>query len=71
MNLPSVDELKGKWKQHVGAAKVAWSELTEDELLKSGGQEQKLIGLVQEHYAVTRDEALKQIRVFMDDQHIR
>ena len=31
----SADEIKGKWKQQVGGAKIAWGKLTEDELLKS------------------------------------
>ena len=66
MNIPSVDELKGKWKQQVGAAKIAWGKLTEDELLKLEGHEQKLAGLVQERYAVTRDEADRQVKEFFD-----
>lgn len=64
--MPSTDELKGKWKQQVGAAKVAWGKLTEDELLKSEGEAQKLAGLVQERYAVSREEAEKQIKKFFD-----
>lgn len=64
MSLPSADELKGKWKQQVGEAKLAWGKLTEDELLKSEGRSEKLAGLVQERYAVTRDEADKQIKSF-------
>jgi uncharacterized protein YjbJ (UPF0337 family) len=64
MTLPSVDELKGKWKQQVGAAKIAWGKLTEDELLRLEGHEQKLAGLVQERYAITRDEADKQVKEF-------
>ncbi|MDP1698836.1 MAG: CsbD family protein [Xanthomonadaceae bacterium] len=64
MSLPSIDELKGKWKQHVGAAKIVWGKLTEDELLKSEGHAQKLTGLVQERYAITRDEADKQVSEF-------
>ena len=68
MSLPSTDELKGKWKQQVGAAKIAWGKLTEDELLKLEGHEQKLAGLVQERYAITRDEADKQVRNFFDKQ---
>ena len=63
-SLPSIDEVKGKWKQHVGAAKIAWGNLTEDELLKSEGHEQKLAGIVQERYAITRDEADKQVKSF-------
>jgi uncharacterized protein YjbJ (UPF0337 family) len=64
MSLPSADELKGKWKQQVGEAKLAWGKLTEDELLQSEGRSEKLAGLVQERYAVTRDEADKQIKSF-------
>ena len=66
MNLPSVDVMKGQWKQHIGAAKVAWGKLTEDELLTLEGHEQKLAGLVQERYAITRDEADKQVKAFFD-----
>jgi uncharacterized protein YjbJ (UPF0337 family) len=66
MSLPSIDEVKGKWKQHVGAAKIAWGKLTEDEFLELEGQQQKLTGLVQERYAITRDEADKQVKAFFD-----
>lgn len=66
MSMPSADELKGKWQQQVGAAKIAWGKLTEDELLKSEGHAQKLAGLVQERYAITRDEADKQVKDFID-----
>lgn len=66
MNIPSLDEVKGKWKQQVGAAKIAWGKLTDDELLESEGQVQKLAGLVQERYAVTRDEAETQVNRFFD-----
>jgi uncharacterized protein YjbJ (UPF0337 family) len=64
--MTSVDQLKGKWKQHVGAAKIAWGELTEDELLKAEGRQAKLAGLVQERYAVTRDEADRQVKRFFE-----
>lgn len=66
MNLPSVDEMKGVWKQQVGAAKIAWGKLTEDELLRLEGHEQKLAGLVQERYAISRDEADKQVKSFFE-----
>ncbi len=64
--IPGADEIKGKWKQQVGAAKIAWGKLTEDELLKLEGQQQKLAGLVQERYAISRDEADKQVKAFFD-----
>lgn len=69
MSSPSTDRLKGQWKQQVGAAKIAWGKLTEDELLKSEGQAQKLAGLVQERYAITRDEADKQVESFLQRKH--
>jgi uncharacterized protein YjbJ (UPF0337 family) len=65
MSMPSSDELKGKCKQQVGAAKTAWGKLTEDELLQSEGHQQKLAGLVQERYAITREEAEKQVNDFI------
>ena len=64
--MKSIDALKGQWKRHVGAAKIAWGELTEDELLKAEGRQDKLAGLVMERYAITRDEADKQVKRFLD-----
>lgn len=69
-SMPGVDEIKGKWKQHVGSAKIAWGKLTEDELLKSEGHAQKLTGLVQERYAISRDEADKQVKSFLEKYKI-
>jgi uncharacterized protein YjbJ (UPF0337 family) len=62
--LPSGAELKGRWKQRIGAAKIAWGKLTEDELLKIEGHEEKLSGLIQQRYAITRNEAVKQVKAF-------
>lgn len=62
--VPSVDQIKGKWKQHVGAAKIAWGKLTEDELLKLEGHQDRIAGAVQERYAITRDEADRQVKDF-------
>ncbi|MFL1455129.1 CsbD family protein [Marinobacter sp. GN3S48] len=64
MSLFSVEETKDKWKQQVGKAKLVWGKLTEDELLATEGRQEKLAGLVQERYAVTRDEAEKQVKEF-------
>lgn len=66
MSLISVDEIKGKWKQQTGAAKIAWGKLTDDELLKTEGHAEKLAGLVQERYAVSRDDADSQVKDFFD-----
>jgi uncharacterized protein YjbJ (UPF0337 family) len=62
----AADTISGKWKQLMGAAKVAWGKLTDDELLKSEGHEQKLAGLIQQRYAITHDEAQKQVKDFLE-----
>lgn len=60
-----LDMLEGQWKQKVGTAKVLWAKLTDDELLKTEGQIQKLAGLIEERYAITREAADKQVNNFM------
>lgn len=60
----NIDQAKGAWKQRVGSAKVTWGKLTDDELLQTKGHMDKLSGLVQERYAITRDEAVSQINTF-------
>lgn len=61
----NLDALKGQWQQKVGAAKVTWGKLTDDEILQCEGQSQKLAGLVQERYAITREAAEQQVEEFM------
>lgn len=61
---PSADALKGRWQQVVGQAKVTWGKLTQDELLKLEGHEQKLAGLVRERYGISRQAAEQQARQF-------
>ena len=60
------DTLKGQWKQAMGRAKESWGKLTDDELLKVEGNAQRLSGLVQERYGVTREEAEQQVQRFVD-----
>lgn len=66
LTIPGVDQIKGIWKQQMGAAKVTWGKLTDDELLQTKGHVQKLVGLVQERYAITRDDATAQINRFFE-----
>ena len=51
------DVLEGKWKQIRGQAKVWWGKLTDDDLKKVDGNSDKLIGLLQEKYGYTRQQA--------------
>ena len=60
------DIVAGKWKQLTGKAKVAWGELTDDELTRIEGNAEKLSGLIQERYGKTKEEAEKEVRAFFD-----
>lgn len=60
------DMLEGQWKQLVGKAKVAWGDLTDDDLAKVKGNAERLAGLVQEKYGRTREEAEREVKAFFD-----
>lgn len=66
--MSSVERFKGKWQQQVGAAKITWGKLTDDELLKTEGHAQKLAGLIQERYAISHEVAQEQIQDFFNKQ---
>jgi len=53
---------EGKWKQLRGQAKVWWGKLTDDDLEKVGGNFDKFIGLLQEKYGYTRQQAEEEIQ---------
>lgn len=61
----TTDVMKAKWQQQVGAAKKLWGKLTDDEIMQSNGDAEKLAGLVKERYAVNRIEADKQVKKFL------
>lgn len=51
------DVFEGKWKQVRGEVKVWWGKLTDDDLDKVEGNYEKLVGLLQEKYGYTREQA--------------
>jgi uncharacterized protein YjbJ (UPF0337 family) len=48
---------EGKWKQFRGEVKIWWGKLTDDDLDKVEGNYDKLIGLLQEKYGYTQQQA--------------
>lgn len=64
--IPGTSDAGASWERYISSAKIAWGELTEHELRKSQGDVKKLIGLVQERYAITYGEAEQQVKGFFD-----
>jgi uncharacterized protein YjbJ (UPF0337 family) len=63
----SVAEIKAKWQQNVGSAKVLWGKLTDNEILQTEGHANKLSGLIKERYAISQQEADTQVKKFLTD----
>lgn len=61
-----MDEIKARWKTTVGTAMLEWNKLTETELLQSQGHKKQLVDLLQQHHALSRDDANKQVNAFFE-----
>jgi uncharacterized protein YjbJ (UPF0337 family) len=57
----------GQWRQMRGALKSWWGRLTDDDFDWIGGEKDKLIGLIQQKYGQTRDEAQKEVNQRLDE----
>jgi uncharacterized protein YjbJ (UPF0337 family) len=61
------DILEGQWKQIKGKVKQQWGRLTDDELEQMSGTYDELAGLIQERYGYSRDEAINELDMFLDN----
>lgn len=53
----SWEKVEGKWRQFVGEAKQKWGKLTDDDMDVIDGKRDKLVGKIQEHYDLAKEEA--------------
>lgn len=60
-NKMNLDQLKGNWKQLAGGIKAEFGKLTDDEIMEAEGNAEKLSGVVQEKYGLTKEEAEKKV----------
>ncbi len=62
------DILKGKWNQFKGNVKQEWGKLTDDDVARVEGDRDKLIGVVQERYGYSRDQAEREVDAYIERQ---
>ena len=65
----NTDVLKGQWKQLTGEVKKTFGKLTDDDLLQIEGNQDKIIGKLQERYGYTRAQAEQEWSKFRTQHH--
>ena len=55
------DILEGQWKQIRGEAKAWWGKLTDNDLDRAAGKFEVLVGVLQEKYGYTRQQAADEV----------
>ena len=65
------DVMVGKWKQVRGMIKQWWGKLTDNDLNRISGRYEELVGLIQERYGHTRDQAEKEVARFMEQLKLK
>ena len=60
------DILRGQWKQIQGRIKNAWGELTDDDLARTEGDWDKLVGKIQERTGQVREDVERGLNNLLD-----
>lgn len=60
------DTVEGSWNEFKGRVREQWGRLTNDEVDVIAGRREKLVGKLQEHYGISREEAERQVREWTD-----
>ncbi len=60
------DTVEGSWNEFKGRVREQWGRLTNDEVDVIAGRRDKLVGKLQEHYGISREEAERQVREWTD-----
>lgn len=60
------DKIEGGWKQFKGKLREQWGRLTDDDVDVVEGKREKLVGRIQERYGITKDEAEREIREWLE-----
>ncbi len=55
------DQIQGNWKQFKGKVKEQWGKLTDNDLTVINGQQDQLVGKLQERYGYTKEVAKQEV----------
>ncbi len=58
------DVLTGNWKELKGSVKQQWGKLTDDEITRTEGDQEKLVGLLQKSYGYSKEKAEQEYQKF-------
>jgi uncharacterized protein YjbJ (UPF0337 family) len=58
-------QMEGRWKRLSGQAKSEWAKLTDHDLELIAGRRDQLVGKLQELYGVVKDDAEKQVDLWL------
>jgi uncharacterized protein YjbJ (UPF0337 family) len=64
------DIFEGKWKEMRGHAKEWWGKLTDDDLQQVDGQADQLIGILQQKYGYTKEQAEEELNKRLEDAKV-
>jgi len=59
------DILKGQWNQVKGDIRRTWGDLTDDDVARTNGDVDTLIGRIQERYGIAKEQAREQVSAFL------
>jgi uncharacterized protein YjbJ (UPF0337 family) len=71
MTTPKEQQAEGTWKQFKGRLQEAWGALTDDDLDRTEGQREQLIGRIQERTGESRETIRRKIDRLADEVKYR
>jgi uncharacterized protein YjbJ (UPF0337 family) len=57
--------INGSWNEAKGQIKSVWARLTDDDLMQVQGEKDRLIGVIQQKYGITGEQAEEQLEQFI------
>jgi uncharacterized protein YjbJ (UPF0337 family) len=67
----NIHELKGKFNELKGNFKTKWGELTDDDWKQISGRKDKLLGILQQKYGRSKEQAEREVDEYMKEDKER